>query len=86
MAMTRFVVATHFVWNEYPGLRAGRAYAGLPDVSRRPSGETHFVDGQDAALTVCGLPRASFPYEFPELADGGPTEACAACRTGTAQR
>lgn len=82
--MSRFVVASNFVWNEYPGLRAGRAYAGLPDVSRRPSGEAHLVEGPDAVETVCGLPRASFPHDFPEFAHVGPPDPCVTCQAAGA--
>ncbi|MGQ0467142.1 MAG: hypothetical protein ACT4QG_17725 [Sporichthyaceae bacterium] len=63
--MTRFVVAAQFRWDEYPGLRPGRMFAGLPDVGRSPLGESHLVDGPEAATTLCGLPRSSFPNEFP---------------------
>lgn len=78
--MTRFVVASHFVWNEYPGLRAGRLYSGAPDVSRRPAGDIHLVEGPDAVETSCGLPRTSFPHEFRELVHLGPSDPCTTCR------
>ncbi len=78
--VTRFVVASHFAWDEYPGLRAGRIYAGKGDVSRHPAGEAHLVDGPEAVETLCGLPRLSFPHDFPDLADLGPSDHCTACR------
>lgn len=78
--MTRFVVASHFVWDEYPGLRAGRIYAGKGDVSRHPQGEAHLVEGPDAVETLCGLPRSSFPHDFPDLAGLSPTDPCTSCR------
>jgi hypothetical protein len=77
--MSRFVVAPRFAWAEYPGLRPGRIYAGKPDVGRLPLGQTHFVDAADAAQTVCGLPRASFPHDFPDLVDLGTAEPCTTC-------
>lgn len=61
------LVASAFVWSHYPGLRAGRVYAGKSDITRHPTGETHVLDGPDAAETRCGLPRSGFTYEF---ADG----------------
>lgn len=83
--MTRFVVAAQFRWDEYPGLRPGRIYSGTGDVGRSPLGEAHLVDGPGAPATLCGLPRTSFPHEFPGLADlipsdAGPSDACPACR------
>jgi hypothetical protein len=78
--MTRFLVASNFVWAEYPGLRPGRIYAGLPDVARHPGGEAHLVAGPDAAETLCGRPRASFPYEFPALTELRSSDPCATCR------
>lgn len=75
-----YVVASHFAWNEYPGLRAGRIYRGAPDVSRRPLGEVHLIDRLDAAETLCGLPRTSFPHDFPELAAVSPSDPCATCQ------
>lgn len=79
--MTQFVVAAQFRWDEYPGLRPGRLYSGTGDVGRSPLGESHLVAGPEAVETVCGLPRTSFPYDFPELADLGQPLACPACRT-----
>lgn len=64
--MSRIVVAATFVWSDYPGLRAGRLWAGKPDLTRHPSAATHLVDDPDAVDTVCGLPRTQFPHEFPE--------------------
>lgn len=58
------VVASRFTWSDYPGLRPGRVYAGRPDLFRRPSGDVHVLAEADATGTVCGLPRADFPYEF----------------------
>jgi hypothetical protein len=82
--MTRLLVAARFVWDEYPGLRAGRLYAGTGDVNRRPGGEAHLVEGPDAAETVCGLPRALFAYEFPWPDALLRSEPCTTCR-GAAQ-
>jgi hypothetical protein len=79
--MNRFVVAAGFRWDEYPGLRPGRIYAGAPDVSRSPLGESHLVDGADAEQTLCGLPRASFPHDFPGLAQLTAPDQCPTCRT-----
>jgi hypothetical protein len=79
--MSRFVVASHFQWDEYPGLRPGRIYTGAPDVSRHPLGEIHLVDGADAEATVCGLPRTAFPHNFPDLAQLGTSDPCATCRS-----
>ena len=78
--MTRFVVAAQFAWDEYPALRVGRLFRGEPDVGRHPVGETHLVEGSDAVETLCGLPRASFPYEFPQLTRLNPSEPCTTCR------
>lgn len=78
--MTRFVVASHFVWDEYPGLRVGRLYRGLPDVGRHPRGQAHLVRGPDAAETLCGLPRTSFPHDFPDLTQLTPPDSCATCQ------
>ncbi len=77
--MTRLVVAAQFRWDEYPGLRPGRIAAGLPDVARRPLGETHAVETSNAAATVCGLPRGSFPHEFPATIGLDVAEPCATC-------
>ena len=64
--MSRILVASQFVWSDYPGLRPGRFYAGKPDLTRHPNAETHVVDGPDAVDTLCGLPRTQFAHEFPE--------------------
>jgi hypothetical protein len=82
--MSRFVVAARFRWDEYPGLRPGRIYSGQPDIVRHPLGETHYVDGPDADETVCGLPRADFRYDFPDLLDLGTAEPCTTCRAAGA--
>ena len=79
--MSRIVVAAQFVWSDYPGLRIGRTYAGLPDLTRLPNSETHVVDGPDAVGTLCGLPRSQFPLEFAEgTALGWRAVPCAVCR------
>lgn len=78
--MSGYVVASQFRWDEYPGLRAGRLYSGKPDVTRSPLGETHLVEGPDAVETLCGLPRASFPHNFPDRTELGSSEACTACQ------
>ncbi|MBW0102179.1 hypothetical protein [Pseudonocardia sp. KRD291] len=82
--MSRIMVASGFVWADYPGLRAGRIYAGKPDLGRHPDAETHLVDGPDgpdSAETLCGLPRAQFPHEFPEAtALGKGADLCPTCR------
>ena len=62
--MSHFVVATHFVWSDYPGLRAGRLYAGKPDIFKRPSGESHLLETADAIETLCGVSRTPFPHDF----------------------
>jgi hypothetical protein len=80
--MTRFLVAARFAWAEYPGLRAGRLYAGTDDVARHPRGEAHLVDGPDAAETLCGLPRTTFPHAFPW--PGPLAEPCPDCRAAGA--
>ena len=64
--MSHIVVAAAFVWSEYPGLRPGKIVRGEPDLYKQPNAETHVVDGPAAAETLCGLPRAQFPYEFPQ--------------------
>lgn len=78
-AVTRFLVASNFRWDEYPGLRPGRIYRGAGDVGRSPLGETHLVAGPDAVETICGLPRASFPHDFPESADSAVSQPCPTC-------
>jgi hypothetical protein len=78
--MSCFVVAAGYRWDEYPGLRPGRIYAGAPDVSRSPLGEAHLVDSAAAAQTLCGLPRTSFPHEFPDLAGPRGSDLCPNCR------
>lgn len=78
--MTSFVVASGFRWDEYPGFRPGRLASGKGDVGRTPLGESHLVEGLDAAETVCGLPRAAFPHDFPALAQLGPSASCATCQ------
>jgi hypothetical protein len=78
--MSRIVVASKFVWSHYPGLRAGRIYAGKSDITKHPNAETHVIDGPDAAQTLCGLPRARFPHEFAEgTTPGSRAEICATC-------
>ena len=79
-SVSRIVVASKFVWSDYPGLRVGRLYAGQPDLPRLPNSDTHVVDGEDAARTVCGLDRTQFPHEFPEAtALGRDAKPCAVC-------
>lgn len=63
--MSRIVVAAKYVWSDYPGLRAGRLWAGKPDLTKHPSAATHVVDDLHAVETRCGLPRTQFPHEFP---------------------
>jgi len=82
--MSRFVVASQFRWDEYPGLRPGRIFAGLPDVSMTPRGEAHLVAGPDAVATLCGLPRTAFPHDFPERADFGLAAPCVTCEAAAA--
>ena len=83
--MSRLIVASKFVWSDYPGLRAGRIYAGKPDLPRHPTDETHLVEGPDATETLCGLPRARFPYEFPVATPLGRTaDPCPTCRPAAA--
>lgn len=80
--MGRFVVAEGYRWDEYPGLRPGRIASGKGDVGRSPRGASHLVEGPDAVETVCGLPRATFPYDFPDrTAMVAPAEPCVACTT-----
>lgn len=79
--MASIVVAAEYVWSHYPGLRAGRLYAGKPDLTRHPTAGTHLVAGPDADATLCGLARAGFPHEFPEgTALGKGAEPCTTCR------
>lgn len=79
--MSRIIVAAKFVWSDYPGLRAGRLYAGKPDLTQHPTAETHLVDGADGVRTLCGLDRRDFPYEFPEAtALGRGADTCTACQ------
>ncbi|GAY08061.1 hypothetical protein [Pseudonocardia sp. N23] len=59
------VVAETYVWSDYPGMRAGRLYAGKPDLTRHAGGQTHLAAGDDATRTLCGLPRSRFPHTFP---------------------
>ena len=81
--MSRIVVASKYVLSGYPGLRAGRLYAGKPDLTTHPTAETHLVEGEGATETLCGLPRDRFPHEFPEsTALGKRAEPCATCRPG----
>ena len=78
--MSRIVVASEFVWSAYPGLRVGRLYAGLPDLTKLPNAETHVVDGPDGAETLCGLPRSQFPLDLADgTALGWRAVACAVC-------
>lgn len=77
--MSRLVVAEGYRWDEYPGLRPGRIYSGAGDVPRSPLGAAHAVEGQDAAQTVCGLPRESFPHEFPATVNLALAQPCATC-------
>lgn len=80
--MPPFVVATRFVWSDYPGLRPGKLYAGKPDLFKRPSGESHLVGSADATETLCGLARASFPHEFGDVSSirSDRSTRCPACR------
>lgn len=78
--MTRFVVASRFRWDEYPGNRPGRLYAGKPDVTRSPLGEAHLVEDPDAGETLCGLPRTQFPHNFPHVTHLGASDSCPTCR------
>ncbi|MCD2197566.1 hypothetical protein LQ327_29770 [Actinomycetospora endophytica] len=78
--MSPIIVASKFVWSHYPGMRAGRIYAGKSDLTRHPNAETHLVAGPDAVETLCGLPRAQFPHEFAEgTAPGKRAELCVTC-------
>ncbi|GAA1089271.1 hypothetical protein [Pseudonocardia alni] len=78
--MSRILVAEKFVWPHYPGLRAGRVYAGKSDITQHPDAETHVVDGPDATETRCGRPRSGFPHEFGEGTTHGKHEYdCGAC-------
>jgi hypothetical protein len=82
--VTRHVVAARFRWDEYPGLRPGRIYSGAGDVAKSPLGEAHLVEGPDAPATICGLPRASFPLDFPTVTGfRDPAEPCADCEAAT---
>lgn len=81
--MSRVIVASRYVWSHYPGLRAGRLYAGKPDLTTHPTAETHLADGPYAAETLCGLPRTRFPHEFPETtALGTGAQPCTTCMPG----
>ncbi|NYD35016.1 hypothetical protein [Actinomycetospora corticicola] len=73
------VVASRFTWSDYPGLRAGRVYAGKPDIFRRPSGEVHLLADTGATATVCGLPRADFPWTFESVDAMVQATPCSAC-------
>ncbi len=81
--MTRSVVAALYVWDEYPGLRAGRLYAGGGDIGRHPRGETHVVAGVDATKTVCELPRDRFPHRFAESVNLADADPCPDCGIGS---
>ena len=82
--MTRLLVAALYVWDEYPGLRAGRIYAGKGDIGTHPRGETHAVASVDSATTVCGQSRDHFPYEFAESVSLVAADVCPECRIGDA--
>jgi hypothetical protein len=73
------VVASRFTWSDYPGLRAGRVYAGKPDIFRRPSGDLHVLADAKATDTLCGLPRTDFPYEFASTDTMVRATPCPAC-------
>ena len=80
--MAPIVVTSHFVWSHYPGLRAGRLYAGKSDLVKRPKGEAHLVAGPDATETLCGVSRDPFPYAFPHagpLTSSTYVTPCATC-------
>lgn len=79
--MPHLVVASRFVWSHYPGLRAGRLYAGKPDLYRRPAGDAHLVDGPDAVETLCGLSRTLFPHDFPDAESIGASTLSTPCTT-----
>lgn len=77
--MTRSLVAAHYVWDEYPGLRIGKLVSGQGDLGQHPRGETHAVAGPDAVSTVCGRPRVDFEHDFAasvSLRDAEPCESC----------
>ncbi|RZT83965.1 hypothetical protein EV383_0796 [Pseudonocardia sediminis] len=79
--MSRIVVASKYVLSDYPGMRAGRIYAGKPDLTRHPNAETHVVEGPDAVETLCGRPRADFPHEFADGTTlGKRADPCAVCK------
>ena len=84
--MSPFVVASKYVWSEYPGLRPGRLYAGKPDLFKRPAGESHLVAGPDAVETLCGVARASFPHDFgdPGSISSDKSTRCPTCRDAAA--
>ena len=79
--MSPLVVASAFVWSEYPGLRPGRLYAGKPDLFKRPGGESHLVATADATETLCGVPRDGFPHDFgdPASITSDRSTRCATC-------
>ncbi|ODU05765.1 MAG: hypothetical protein ABS81_06695 [Pseudonocardia sp. SCN 72-86] len=60
----RVVVAERWVWSHYPGMRAGRLYAGKSDLTKYPDGQTHLAAGPEAVVTLCGLPRTGLPHQF----------------------
>ena len=79
--MSSVIVAEHFAWSDYPGLRAGRLSAGKPDLTKHPVGEVHRAASVDATQTLCGLPRALFPNDFPEYTVLGTRAAvCPTCQ------
>jgi hypothetical protein len=75
------VVTSRFVWSHYPGLRAGRIYAGKSDIYQRPAGDAHLVGGPEATETLCGASRAGFPYDFPDAASIGASPLSTPCPT-----
>ena len=84
--MSLFVVASTYVWSEYPGLRPGRLYAGKPDLFKRPGGESHLVAGPDATETLCGMAREGFPHDFgdPDSISSDRSTRCTVCRDAAA--
>ena len=81
--MTRLLVAALYVWDEYPGLRAGRIFAGKGDIGTHPRGETHAVASADSLTTVCGQPREKYPYAFADSVSLVAADACPDCRIGS---
>lgn len=84
--MSVVVIASRYVWSEYPGLRPGRLYAGKPDLFRRPAGESHLLASPDAVETLCGRARTEFPHEFgdPSSISSDKSTRCATCQEAAA--